>query len=152
MTLSFFFPVFFDMHAHMSRLFHNFKIAWTIICFNSILMVNNFFRIKIPTNFLFHNQAMLEDVSFVVAKWMAWLKELNISIALSYASFPSWIFITKLIFFKPSRFDSISTQPRARGLKNFFQIARFSINDQAAVMAFRFHMTPKYTTNKDCPQ
>lgn len=59
--------------------FTNPKIFWSIVVFNSIYVVNNFARFKIPTNCVLHYNSMFKNSTSFVSKWMSVIDYFNIT-------------------------------------------------------------------------
>ena len=69
-----------------------FKVFNPIIIFNTINMMNNFLRGKIPTKMFLHNKAVFKDI-FFFSKWMSWKKNQYIATFYLFATFPVIMFI-----------------------------------------------------------
>lgn len=72
-----------------------FKIFGSIIIFNFINMVNNFFGKKISPKFLFQNKPVISYVSFAFGKRMFRFMNKNVTLAFLFSSFPIRMFYSR---------------------------------------------------------
>ena len=73
------------------------KIFYSIVCSVSIYMMYNFFRNKIPANFLLHYKSMLENTTIYGMRMVRGIfNDISVSM-LSYPTFPLRIHITSFV-------------------------------------------------------
>ncbi len=80
------------------------KIFNSIITSNTIFMMNNFCRFKIPANMLFHYKTMFRNISRTIAKRMIGLQNGNIPRLFSSPIFIHRIFVSRNIWMILSHF------------------------------------------------
>lgn len=68
------------------------QIFDTVITLDFVYMMDYFFRIKYPTEFLFHYQTMFTDVTERVAVGMFWLVDEDVSFSLYPSTLPLMMF------------------------------------------------------------
>lgn len=91
---------------------HYSKIFWTIIVFYPIYMVDNFFRMQIPADFILSYQDMLGNIPILRGSWMVRHVDMSISLSGYYSSSsPIRIFWTELSPFFNSRSRTCSAFP-----------------------------------------
>ncbi len=82
-----------------------FKIINSIIRSYFINMMNNFRIKKISSDFLFHYQSMLSNITSRISFWMRWVADKNISISFKFATFP----VRMKVFFREMEQIAFST-------------------------------------------
>ncbi len=71
---------FFMMLFGVLGITHNFKIKWSVISLNMILMMHYLITIQSPTQYFFHNSTMFINVSAVFFMVFLWSKSNQISL------------------------------------------------------------------------
>jgi len=108
-----------------------FKIFNSIIIFNTVNMVDNFFFFKITTNMFFHDNSMLPNISARITKRMRRFFNKNVSIFIFCPSaFPLGMFFKfsrfphfLLCFFR--KFMTLLKFSFRRAMKSFFESTQF---------------------------
>lgn len=110
------------------------KVFYSIVVFNAIFVVNNFFLRKISTNVLLHNKPMLIDIVMPISVWMVSFKYFNGAIfrttLLDPTTFPikmitSKFFRSKVLF--PHRSGTLHRAKMVASFSLFFKVAWVSL-------------------------
>ncbi len=104
------------------------KVLYAVIVADTVNMMDNLFRTKIPAEFLLHNKTVLKDVSFGISKRMIRSIKKNVSVGVMFASaVPSRITATFKVFASPYFFFSrLRSNYSYTSTANFFS-CRFGV-------------------------
>lgn len=118
----------------------NNKIFNSVISFNIVNVMYNFFTFKIPINFFLHYQSMFEYIS-ICRKWMIRFINENMTVTNRFTAFPARVFISNHI--------RSLTLVTTKNSFSAFIINKFFSTVRANIMAFtRFVITETTTKGR----
>lgn len=85
------------MSSMFSLIKKQYKIFQAVVVMDIIDVMNNFLRVQIPTNTLFHNQSVFSNITTVVMKWMGGIIDIYIATRFIFPTLPA------ITFFAPRR-------------------------------------------------